>query len=207
MPHPFILGIAGGSGSGKTTIVERLLASRFADQISLLSHDAYYLNSDHMPEEIRRSHNWDHPEALDNELFLQHIDELTAGHAVEQPVYDFATHSRTVETDPVHSRPILLIEGLLLFAIPHIRDRLHLCVYVDTPPDLRIVRRMVRDITERGRTVESVSAQYQTTVRPMHERFVEPSKDYAHIIVPWLFYNDQAVELLLARIAAALPAA
>ncbi len=204
MSTPLVIGIAGGSGSGKTTIVDRLLQCAFGSQIALLCQDAYYLNADKMPEEIRQNQNWDHPDSLDNHLFLQHIDDLLGGKEVHQPIYDFATHSRTEQTVAISPRPILLLEGILLLAIPEIRARIHLGVFVDTPPDLRFVRRLIRDINERGRTIESVSNQYQKTVRPMHEQFVQPSQAFAHIIIPWVSHNKPAVETLVARIAAVL---
>ncbi len=200
MTGTFVIGIAGGSGSGKTTLVERLLSSDRADLISFLPHDHYYLSRDRMPESVRAQENWDHPEVLDNDLFVQHIDRLLAGQPVERPVYDFATHSPGREVVLVEPRPVLLLEGILLLAVPAIRERIDLRVYVDTPSDLRLVRRMVRDIQDRGRTVASVAEQYQATVRPMHELFVEPSRAHAHLIVPWLFHNQEAVEVLLARI-------
>ena len=198
---PFLLGIAGGSGSGKSTIVEQLLASPLAEHISLLSHDAYYKNADHMPSELRDSQNWDHPDALDNELFLQHVQDLLSGQPIARPVYDFATHSRTEQTVTVTPKPILLLEGILLFAINSIREHIALRVYIDTPADVRVVRRMVRDISERERSVQSVADQYQTTVRPMHNRFVEPSRVHAHLVVPWLDYNEAAIETIVARLA------
>jgi len=200
MAETFVIGIAGGSGSGKTTLVERILSSGHRDQISFLPHDHYYFNRDQMPESVRAQNNWDHPDTLDSDLFVQHIDCLLGGQPVERPIYDFASHSRGTQTVVVESRPVLLLEGILLLAVPAIRERIHLRVYVDTPADLRIVRRMLRDIRDRGRTIQSVTDQYQATVRPMHELFVEPSRTHAHLIVPWIFHNDEAIRVLLARI-------
>lgn len=200
MTSTIVLGISGGSGSGKSTLVDRIMQSRFGERISLLPHDAYYLGLEGLPETLRRTENWDHPDALDNALYLRHLDCLLAGQEVQRPVYDFATHSRTRQTIPVASRPVLLLEGILLLAIPEIRDRIDLRVFVDTPADLRLVRRTIRDIEERGRNIRSVAEQYQATVRPMHEQFVEPNRVHAHLIVPWIFHNEPAVEVLLAWI-------
>jgi uridine kinase len=198
--HTLVIGIAGGSGSGKTTLVDHLLNSCHRDRISFLPHDHYYHNRAQMPETFRTENNWDHPDTLDNELFVQHVDHLLADEPIDRPVYDFATHSRSHQTIRVEPRPVLLLEGILLLAVPAIRERLHLRVYVDTPADLRVLRRMMRDIRDRGRTLESVAEQYQATVRPMHELFVEPSRAHAQLIVPWLFHNSEAVTVLLARI-------
>jgi uridine kinase len=196
----FVIGIAGGTGSGKTTIVSRLARSGLAGQISLLPHDAYYHSGDRMPTHLKHDDNWDHPDALDTQHFVEQVDQLLAGRAVERPVYDFATHSRAPQTVRVEPRPVLLLEGLLLLAVPEVRQRLNLGVYIDTPADLRVTRRVRRDVAERGRTVESVVHQYEHTVRPMHERFVEPSRQYAHLVVPWVFHNEPAIDALLARL-------
>jgi uridine kinase len=192
----FVLGIAGGSGSGKTTILDRILRGPVGGAVSLLPHDAYYLSRNEMPEHVRTTMNWDHPDALDNRLFVNHLDRLRTGIAVDRPVYNFAMHARSPETVTIDARSVLLVDGILLFAIPEIRDRLDLRLYVDTPADLRIVRRLVRDITERGRSVESVTDQYVSTVRPMHDQFVEPSKKAAHVIIPWELHNDSAVRMV-----------
>ena len=202
--RPFVIGVAGGSGSGKTTVVDLLRTSRFGDGLSVLPHDAYYLNREHMPDAVRDLENWDHPAALDHGLYLQHLDELLAGRAVEAPVYDFAEHRRSEQTRPVLPRRVLVLEGILLFAVPEICERIDLRVFVETPADLRVVRRTVRDLRERGRTLEFAMRQYETTVRPMHQQFVEPSRQQAHLIIPWIAHNPPAVELLLARIAQVL---
>ncbi len=194
----FVIGIAGGSGSGKSTLVERLLACGGA--VGHLPHDAYYLNRAEMPEDHRDSPNWDHPETLDSDLFIQHIDALKHGRAIERPTYDFANHCRCAETVCVQPTPVLLVEGILLFHVKPIRKRIDLKVYIDTPADLRILRRVQRDMTERDRTLESVVQQYHTSVRPMHDQFVEPSKRFADVVVPWELHNAQAVSLLAARV-------
>lgn len=201
------LGIAGGSGSGKSTIVDRILRGPVGEYVSLMPHDAYYLSRSDMPVAVRAAENWDHPDALDNPLFCRHLDELKSGHAIERPVYNFSTHSRSADTVHMEPRPILLVDGILLFSIPEIRRRLDVKIYVDTPADLRIVRRLVRDVHERGRTVESVTDQYQHTVRPMHDQFVEPSKRFADVVLPWEFRNDEAIRLIEARIKEHIPEA
>lgn len=196
----FVLGIAGGSGSGKTTIVDRILRGPVGEFVSLVPHDAYYLSRSEMPAVIRSAENWDHPDALDNQLFCRHLDELREGRTVARPVYNFSIHSRSPETVALPARPVLLVDGILLFAIPEIRRRLDLKIYVDTPADLRILRRLVRDVQERGRTIDSVTDQYQHTVRPMHDQFVEPSKKFADVVIPWEFRNEEAIRLIEARI-------
>jgi uridine kinase len=201
----FLLGIAGGSGSGKTTIVDRILRGPVGGSVLLMPHDAYYLSRSDMPVAVRAADNWDHPDALDNVLFCRHLDELKAGRAVDRPVYDFAKHSHSAETVRLDPRPVILVDGILLFSIPEIRRRLDLKIYVDTPADLRIVRRLVRDVQERGRTVESVTDQYQHTVRPMHDQYVEPSKKFADAVIPWEFRNDEAIRLIEARIREHMP--
>jgi uridine kinase len=200
---PFVLGIAGGSGSGKSSLVEQLRASAHGEHLAVLPHDAYYFNAPDMPESVRGAGNWDHPDSLDSALYVAHVDALRAGHAVEQPVYDFTRHARSGRSLRIEPRPVLLLEGILLLAIPEIRQRIDLRVYVDTPAEERILRRVLRDVAERGRTVESVAQQFRTTVRPMHDQFVEPSRAHAHLIIPWDWQTDPrpAVEVLLARIA------
>jgi uridine kinase len=205
MSRPVIVpGIAGGSGSGKSTIVQRLLEGPLADQICHLCHDAYYKDLSLLPRLSCGAGNWDHPQALDNDLFIEHLDLLLSGKSIQQPIYDFATHCRMTSVTEIHPRPILLVEGILLLAIPEIRDRLGLKVFVDTPPDLRLLRRTLRDINERGRSLDSVAAQYQLTVRPMHEQFVEPSRQHADVLIPWVNENPAALQLLTARLQAAI---
>jgi uridine kinase len=202
MKTVFVIGIAGGSGSGKTTLLERLRTGPWADSLVTLPHDAYYRNGTDIPPEMRETLNWDHPDVLDNALYLSHVSALCLGQAVEMPIYDFRHHARTNQTVRIEPRPVLLLDGILLLAIPAIRERLDLRVYVDTPADLRILRRLARDVRERGRTVEGVTEQYLHTVRPMHEQFVEPGRALAHLVIPWELHNEPAVEVLQARIAA-----
>lgn len=196
----FTLGIVGGSGSGKSTLVEQLRHLDVGAHIALLPHDAYYRDFGHLPKAERDAVNWDHPDSLDNALFIQHVDALKAREPVTRPMYDFENHKRHALIAAVVPKPILLLEGILLFHVPEIRDRIDLKVFVETPADLRILRRVLRDVTERGRTVESVVEQYHATVRPMHERFVEPSKAFADVVVPWENHNPTAVALLAAGI-------
>ena len=179
-----VIGVAGGSGSGKTTIAHAVFQNVGAEQVSLIQHDAYYRDSAHLDLEERRLINYDHPDSLETELLIHHLQELRAGRAVEVPVYDFSVHTRTAATVHVEAEAVILVEGILVLAEPELRKLMDLRIYIDTDPDLRFIRRLSRDITERGRTVESVTDQYLSTVRPMHLQFVEPSKRYADIIVP-----------------------
>ncbi len=191
----YTIGIAGGSGSGKSTLVERLLDAA-PGRVAHLPHDAYYRNRDEMPPAVAQARNWDHPDALDTDLYLHHIDLLKSGRPVACPVYDFAAHARRADARRIEPRPVLLLEGILLFHVPGLRERIDLKVYVETPADLRILRRMLRDVSERGRTAQSVGEQYESTVRPMHALFVEPSKAFADIVVPWELHNHRAAELI-----------
>lgn len=191
--RPVIIGIAGGSGSGKTTIAESVVAAVGADTVSLIQHDAYYRDLPHLSLEERSRVNYDHPDSLETELLIEHINMLRAGREIARPVYDFTIHRRTVETVPVRPEPVVVIEGILVLSERELRDLMDLRIYVDADSDLRFMRRLQRDIVERKRTLESVIAQYQQTVRPMHLQFVEPSKRYADIIVPNGGYNLGAV--------------
>ncbi len=174
---------------------------RIGHEIAILPHDAYYFNADQLPLAAHGMRNWDHPESLENNLYLSHIQQLMGGQAVERPEYDFAHHVRASTQVRVQPKRVLLLEGILLFAVPDIRDMIDLRVYIDTPADLRATRRMLRDIEERGRTARSVIEQYESTVRPMHEQFVEPSRQFAHILIPWINDNPTAVELIEYRLA------
>ena len=195
-----VIGLAGGSGSGKTT-VQRKVMERFGPRrIALLDHDAYYRDLAHLPPERRARFNFDHPDALETGLMVEHLDALLAGDAVEKPTYDFATHSRRAETEPIDPRPVILVEGILVLAEPALRERMDVKLYVDAPDDVRLMRRIERDLHERGRSVESVLEQYRRTVRPMHLEFVEPSKRHADLIIPRGGRNQVAIDMVLARV-------
>ncbi len=205
-PSPIVVGVAGGSGSGKTTVVHRILDRVGWDRIAYLPHDAYYKDASHLPWSQRVHLNYDHPNSLDNDLLITHLKMLLRGEPVDAPIYDFATHTRSIETRRVQPSPVILVEGILVFVDSRLRDLMDIKIYVDTPADERFIRRLLRDIRERGRTVESVVEQYQSTVRPMHQRFVEPSKQYADIIIPGGGHNDVAMEMVISRIQSLLDA-
>ena len=198
--NPLVIGIAGGSGSGKTTVAQAILQRVGPDRISFLQHDAYYKDLSGLPLAQRIEVNFDHPNSLDSELLTQHIRDLRDGRSVEVPIYDFSHHSRTTKTYTVQARGVILVEGILIFAEPSLRDLFDVKIYVDTDSDLRLIRRLQRDITERGRTTESVIKQYLNTVRPMHLEFVEPSKRYADVIIPEGGFNTAALDMVVARI-------
>ncbi len=201
---PLVIGIAGGSGSGKTTVAQALMERVGARHVAFLPHDAYYRDFGHLPPEERAAINYDHPDSLETGLLVEHIRALQRGQAIERPVYDFTRHARAARTVRVEPRPIILVEGILIFAEPDLRRLFDIKIYVDTDADIRFIRRLLRDVEERGRTVESVIRQYMTTVRPMHLEFVEPSKRYADIIVPEGGFNTVALDMLTARLQALL---
>lgn len=197
MKNSFILGIAGGTGSGKTTIAEKLF-DHFNDQAVYIPHDRYYNDQSEKTMEERIKTNYDHPNALETDLFIQHLKELQDGKTVEVPEYDFAIHTRKKDvTNTVSPAPLIIIEGILVFDNPLLRDLIDLKIYVDVPADIRILRRAKRDIEERGRTLDSVYTQYVKFTRPMHEKFVEPTKEFADIIVPRGGENEKAVSTLI----------
>lgn len=195
-----VIGIAGGTGSGKTTIADYILESVGAEKISFLPHDAYYRELHNLPVQDRAKVNFDHPSSLETELLIEHINQLKDGKTIQLPRYDFKTHTRLPATTPIIPHLILVVEGILIFAEPELRKLFDLLIYVDTDADIRFIRRLRRDIEERGRTTESVIQQYLETVRPMHLEFVEPSKRYAHVIIPEGGYNTVALDLIVARI-------
>jgi uridine kinase len=195
-----IVGVAGGTGSGKTTVSQAILDRVGRDRIAYLQHDSYYRDRSLVPLEERATANFDHPDALESELLAQHLASLKAGQTVEVPVYDFTTHTRETRTVTVAPRKAILVEGILIFAEPALRELMDIKVFVDTDADIRFIRRLQRDITERGRTVESVIRQYTETVRPMHLEFVEPSKRYADVIVPEGGFNVTAIDMIVARV-------
>lgn len=197
---PFLIGVAGGSNSGKTTIARRLAAMTGASTLSLIQLDSYYRQWTETPIDTRAAANYDHPDAFDWGLLIQHIDELRSGRAVDVPVYDFADFNRTDRTQALPPGPVILVEGILVLWNPAIRERLDLKLFVDAPADLRLIRRLQRDLNERGRSYESVIEQYLTTVRPSHDQFIEPSKRYADVIIPEGGENAAALEILRARV-------
>ncbi len=197
---PITIGVAGGTGSGKTTVALKILERVGFDRIAYVPHDAYYRDASNLPPAERSQLNFDHPDALDNDLLIQHLRQLQAGHGVDIPVYDFKTHTRLAETRRVEPQPVILVEGILIFADKRLRDLMDVKIFVDTDADLRFIRRLQRDISERGRAPESVISQYLRTVRPMHLEFVEPSKRYADVIIPEGGFNEVAIEMVAARL-------
>jgi uridine kinase len=195
-----IIGICGGTGSGKTTVANQILKSVSEAEVIFLQQDSYYRDLDQLPLDIRNVVNFDHPDAIDNDLLVSHVRALKGGEAVELPLYDFKTHSRRAETLHMEPRPIIIIEGILIFAEQRLLDEMDIKVYVDTPDDIRFIRRLRRDVAERGRTAESVIEQYLATVRPMHMQFVEPSKRYADVIIPEGGHNLVSIGLISGRI-------
>lgn len=201
---PVIVGVAGGTGSGKTTVSHAILERVGRDRIAYIQHDSYYRDLSHLPLEERARVNFDHPDALENELLIQHLQQLIAGQPAEIPIYDFTTHTRRKETRTVLPHRVILLEGILIFADKTLREMMDVKIFVDTDADIRFIRRLERDIAERGRTMESVIRQYLETVRPMHLEFVEPSKRYADIIIPEGGFNTIAIDMVVARIEALL---
>jgi uridine kinase len=201
---PVIIGLAGGTGSGKTTVAKAILTHVGADRIAVVPHDAYYRNFDQLSLALRDALNFDHPDSLETGLLIQHLQQLKVGQSIEMPVYDFTTHSRTDRVMHIEPQPVVLVEGILILAEPALRELFDVKIYVDTDADLRFIRRLERDVAERGRTPQSVVHQYLTTVRPMHLEFVEPSKRYADVIIPEGGFNQVAIEMVAARIEALL---
>ncbi len=197
---PVIIGVAGGTGSGKTTVANAILKHVGDGRMSVLFHDAYYRDFADLPKDILDRKNFDHPDSLETELLIRHVKALKQGMVVEAPVYDFRVHRRAPETRRVEPTRVVLVEGILIFAEPELRKLFDVKIFVDTDADVRLIRRIRRDIAERGRTLESVVEQYQSTVRPMHLEFVEPSKRYADLIVPEGGENTVAMEFLFARL-------
>ncbi len=194
-----IIGIAGGTASGKTTLVKRL-KERFGADVSVISHDNYYKRHDELPYEARCALNYDHPDAFDTDLMIEQIEALRRGETIACPTYDFTVHNRADETLLISPTSVIIVEGILIFAEPRLLDLMDVKIFVDTDADVRILRRAVRDVKKRGRSLESVVTQYLTTVKPMHEQFVEPSKRYADIIVPEGGKNIVALDMIIRRV-------
>lgn len=197
-----IIGVAGGTGSGKTTVAQEILQRVGPDRIAYIQHDSYYRDQSHLPFHERARVNYDHPDALESELLVEHLKALRAGRPVEVPIYDFTTHTRRPETRRVEPRRVILVEGILIFADRALREMMDVKIFVDTDADIRFIRRLQRDLRERGRSMGSVIEQYLSTVRPMHLEFVEPSKRYADIILPEGGFNVVALDMVVARILA-----
>ncbi len=201
---PIVIGIAGGTGSGKTTLTRKLTEQFGRHEVCVLNHDNYYKRHDNMPYEERCQLNYDHPNALDTDLMVEHLRQLLAGQAVDCPTYDHSVHNRSEKTLHVEPAPVILVEGILIFTSQELCDLMDIKVFVDTDADVRILRRIIRDVKKRGRTLDSVIEQYLTTVKPMHEQFVEPSKRMADIIIPEGGKNQVALEMLIQRVTAQL---
>ena len=201
---PVVVGVCGGTGSGKTTVSQAILDRVTKDRIAYIQHDSYYRDLAHLAMEERARVNFDHPDSLENELLVRHLRQLCAGQPAEVPIYDFTSHIRRPETRTVYPHRVVLVEGILIFADKALRKMMDVKIYVDTDADLRFIRRLERDIAERSRTMESVVHQYMETVRPMHLEFVEPSKRYADIIIPEGGFNTIAIDMVVARIVAML---
>ena len=204
MSDVVVIGVAGGTGSGKTTVAEAIVSRIGADRIAYIQHDSYYRNLAGHDHEFLLHHNFDHPDALESELLAEHVRRLKSNTAVEIPIYDFTRHVRTSRTRRVEPRGAVLVEGILIFSEPALRELFDIKIFVDTDADLRFIRRLHRDLVERGRTVESVVSQYLETVRPMHLEFVEPSKRWADLIIPEGGFNPVALDVVCSRVEALL---
>jgi uridine kinase len=198
--RPLIIGIAGGSGSGKSTVSCKVAESLAPASVAFIDMDAYYRNFAHLPIEERRRINWDHPDAFDFDLFVAQLGELAAGRAICKPVYDFVSHTRTARTEQVEPSEVIVVDGILLFVDERVRELCDVKVYVDAGADVRLIRRIRRDMKKRGRPLEEILDQYLSTVQPMHLQFVEPSKRYADVIVPRGGHNAIAIEMIVAKI-------
>ena len=199
MEDVIVIGIAGGTGSGKSTLVKKI-KEEFNDRTTILSHDFYYKQHNDITFEQRKKLNYDHPDSFDTDLMIEHIRELASGREIQRPVYDFTIHNRVDASLPVKPAKVIIVEGILIFENKELRDMFDIKLFIDTDADVRIIRRILRDVSERGRTLESVVNQYLTTVKPMHEQFVEPYKKYADIIIPEGGHNQVAIEMVNHRI-------
>tara|TARA_R110000850_G_scaffold30630_2_gene84160 strand:+ start:8242 stop:8853 length:612 start_codon:yes stop_codon:yes gene_type:complete len=191
-----IIGIAGGTGSGKTTVVNQIINELPPNEVGVISQDSYYKETGHLSYEERTKINFDHPKAIDFDLLVSHLKELKCGNSVQQPVYSFKQHNRTEETVLTEPKHVMIVEGILILTHPDIRDMFDIKIYVHADSDERLIRRLKRDISERGRDLEEVLSRYQTTLKPMHQQFIEPTKEYADIIIPTNRYNTVAVDIV-----------
>lgn len=194
-----VIGIAGGTGSGKTTLMRNIM-NQFEGMVTVLSHDNYYKRRDELTFEERSNLNYDEPDAIETSLMVEHLSQLRQGKAIDCPVYDFTRHNRSNETIRLEPKPVIVVEGILIFENQPLRDLMDIRLFVDTDADVRLCRRIKRDVNKRGRTLESVLTQYQTTVKPMHEKYVEPSKKYANLVIPEGGKNTVALDMILGRI-------
>ena len=201
-----VIGVAGGTGSGKTTVAQEIVKRVGRDRLTYIQHDSYYRDLANLPRSSRDRVNFDHPDSLETDLLIKHLQELRQGQSIDLPIYDFRNHTRTPATQRVEPKPVILVEGILIFVEKALRELIDVKIFVDTDADLRVIRRLQRDIAERGRTAESVIRQYLSTVRPMHLEFVEPSKRYADVIIPEGGLNEVAMDMVVARIEALLTA-
>lgn len=204
MPPPVVIGVAGGSGSGKTTVVRAIVEALGPEGVTIVAHDAYYFDRGDVPPDRRLEINYDHPDALETTLLVEHLQSLRAGKPIEVPVYDFAEHTRRPETTTAWPRRVIILDGILILAERRLRDLMDIRVFVETDADIRFIRRLLRDTRKRGRSVEAVVQQYLDTVQPMHLEFVEPSRRHAHVIIPEGGRNRVAVDMLITKIRSVL---
>ena len=191
-----IIGIAGGTGSGKTTVVRQIMDELKNEEVDVISQDSYYLDTTHLPFKERVKINFDHPKSIDFELLVEHLKELKAGKTIEEPVYSFTEHNRTNETRTIHPRKVIIVEGILILTHPEVREMFDIKIYVHADSDERLIRRLKRDINERGRDLDEVLWRYQTTLKPMHQQFIDPTKEFADIIIPTNRFNTVAVDIV-----------
>jgi len=200
MSKPVLIGLTGGTGSGKTTVAKTIIEELGHDNIVLIQQDSYYKDQSHLSVEDRIKTNYDHPFAFDTELLIEHLEDLMAGKSIDKPVYDFSIHTRTDEIVTINPCDVIVLEGILVLENEQLRDMLDIKIYVDTDNDVRFIRRLLRDTKERGRTMDSVVNQYLGVVRPMHQQFIEPTKKYADIIIPEGGYNKVAIDILVTKV-------
>lgn len=200
MAKVYVIGVAGGSGSGKSTIARTVVEVVGHANVAYIQQDSYYYDMHHLPVEVRSKLNYDHLDSIDNDLLIKHLEHLKNGKSIKKPIYDFKTHSRLAQTEPVPAKRVILIEGILVLAHQQLRDMMDIKIFVDTDSDIRLIRRISRDVGERGRSIESVVDQYMSTVRPMHEKFVDPCRKFADLIIPEGGHNEVAMDMLITKV-------